>query len=379
MNNINLINIFSVIFITLNLRAAITSLGPLAHLIIDDYKISEASFGVLTSISLVAFGVFSIIAPMFARTKAMFISILLIGVGLFCRSFFGSFMLFFGMGLIGVGIAILNVLLPVFIKSWFKNVANMMSVYSFCLSVSAVIGVLGHYLLGVLNLRLVMFSYAIFVVFAIVSFFPHIKNNRLKKTKSVKFLQGFKEVLKVKKAWIITFQMGFQSAFYYTVVSFLPLFMQTKLNSHIAANLILLLQLLAVPSAYFVPRLFSKAKNKILYIFCICGLNIVGILLVLLSDNLYLMILASMCFAVPMGGIFGISLLFIASKTDKNKVVYLSAMAQSVGYMIAALAPFAFGLLKDFTKSYLFGEILLLVVAIVVLVLTKISNEIKHI
>lgn len=379
MRHINLINIMCVVFIALNLRAPITSLGPLAHLIIERYDISETSFGILTSISLIAFGIFSVVAPMFARTKAMFISLLLIGVGLFCRSFFDSTMLFIGMALIGVGIAILNVLLPVFIRSWFKNIGNVMSIYNLTISASGVLGVMGHYLLTFLSLGFVMFFYIVFVIFALISFFPHIKNNRFKKTKQTKFLQGFSQILKAKKAWIIAIQMGLQSAFYYTIVSFLPLFMQTKFSVDISANLMLLLQLCAVPSAYFATRAFVAVKNKNLYIFALCGLNIFGVILVLFSDNLYLMIVACIGFSIPIGGVFGMSLLFIASKTEKDKVVYLSAMAQSFGYLLAAIAPFVFGFLKDISGDYFYSEVMLLAISVLILVFTKISNEIKTI
>ena len=373
------INIMCVVLITLNLRASITSLGPLASQIIGEYGISEASFGILTSISLVAFGTFSIVAPMFARTKAMFISLILIGIGLFCRSFFGSYMLFVGMGLIGIGIAILNVLLPVFIKSWFKNVGNVMAIYSFSLSASGVIGVLGHYLLGVLNLSFVLFSYIVFVVLALIAFIPHIKNNRLSRSKKSNFLEGFRRVLSIKKAWVITIQVGLQSAFYYTIVSFLPLFMEAKLGEKVAANLMLLAQVMMLPAAYFVPRLYNVVKNQTLYVSIVCLLSVVGFVLIIFFDNLYCMILASFMLGIPMGGVFGMSLLFIAQKTSKDKVAYLSAMAQSFGYLIASVGPFIFGLLKDFSGSYLYGEWLLLVLAIIVLFLTKICSETKSI
>ncbi|HSH44658.1 MAG TPA: hypothetical protein VK966_02320, partial [Longimicrobiales bacterium] len=65
-----------------------------------------------------------------------------------------------------------------------------------------------------------------------------------------------------------------------------------------------------------------------------------------------------------LGGTFGLSLLFLVHRaTGPRSATTLSGMAQSVGYLVAAVGPVAFGLFHDLTGSWLV-PLLLLVLAL---------------
>lgn len=68
-------------------------------------------------------------------------------------------------------------------------------------------------------------------------------------------------------------------------------------------------------------------------------------------DNIYI---AIVCIGAPMGGVFGLALLFISQKSSSVMVATkLSAMVQGFGYLIAASGPFFIGLLHDHFESYI--------------------------
>src|SRR5699024_6969438 len=122
-------------FIAFNLRPAITSVGPLIGTIRDDVGFSNWSVAFLTSLPLIAFAIMSPLTPKlanrFTNEWALFIGLLMLVIGIGLRSISIVFFLFAGTLLIGLGIAICNVLLPGVIKEKFPlKIAVMTSVYT---------------------------------------------------------------------------------------------------------------------------------------------------------------------------------------------------------------------------------------------------------
>lgn len=113
--------ITGIIVTAFNLRPAITSVGPLLRFIRDDLGPSNWSAGLVASLPLIVFAIISPIAPKlgnrlsYERTMLYGLVVLLIGISI--RSISNISLLFAGTILVGVGIAILNVLLPGLIKN----------------------------------------------------------------------------------------------------------------------------------------------------------------------------------------------------------------------------------------------------------------------
>src|SRR5699024_9646402 len=128
-----------VIVIAANLRAPLTSVGPLISFIREDLVITHALAGVLTTLPLLAFALLSPFAPKIVNwigmEKTIFISLLILLIGIITRSLSGVLLLFFGTFLIGLAIAIGNVLLPAFIKYNFPlKIGIMTGLYSVSLN-----------------------------------------------------------------------------------------------------------------------------------------------------------------------------------------------------------------------------------------------------
>ena len=140
LNNIFLIA--GIIFIAFNLRPAITAVGPLISSIRSDMDLTNGMAGFLTTLPLLSFAVLSPVAPKLGQKpgneRTLWVGFVIFLIGILLRSYGESITLFAGTALIGVGIAICNVLLPSLIKHKFPDKAGIMtSFYTTAMSIFA--------------------------------------------------------------------------------------------------------------------------------------------------------------------------------------------------------------------------------------------------
>lgn len=110
-----------VLLIGANLRAGITSVGPVLADLRTDLALSSSTASALISVPLVAFAVLSPIAPAVARRygveRVLGGSLALLAVAIVVRSApWGTAALWVGTAGLGVAVAFLNVVLPVLVK-----------------------------------------------------------------------------------------------------------------------------------------------------------------------------------------------------------------------------------------------------------------------
>ena len=118
-----LLVLIGVLLIAGNLRAPITGIAPLLELIQADLSLSSTQAGLLTAMPLFIFAVVSLLAASMARkvglSRSLFIASVLIAIGVVLRVLGGATELFAGIGLLAIGIALGNVLLPSLVKRHF--------------------------------------------------------------------------------------------------------------------------------------------------------------------------------------------------------------------------------------------------------------------
>src|SRR5919112_1337895 len=109
-----------VLLIAVNLRVSFVSVGSVLANISSDLELSSAAAGFLTGLPLIAFAVFSPVAPAFASRlgldRALWMSLLILASGIVLRSLPVPGLIWVGTALIGLAIAFLNVLLPSLVK-----------------------------------------------------------------------------------------------------------------------------------------------------------------------------------------------------------------------------------------------------------------------
>lgn len=137
--------ILGIMFLSFNLRAPITAVGSIVDLIKNEYLLSSSGAGIITGLPLLAFAFISPIIPKISKkypySKLIIISLVVIFIGIYIRSYTNIQGLFLGTLLIGVGISTGNVLIPSIIKQHFANrVGLVTSLYIASMCIFAAIG-----------------------------------------------------------------------------------------------------------------------------------------------------------------------------------------------------------------------------------------------
>ncbi|MBT0741414.1 MFS transporter [Campylobacter lari] len=363
------INILVVITLALNLRAPITSIGPMIEYIQEHYKINSALAGMLTTLPLIAFGLISFFVAYFSQIKALFFALILIVFGEFIRSYWGNIGLFSGVFLIGASIAIANVLLPSFVKEKFaKNAYKIMGLYGSIIGLSSIAGVaLSLPLLKIFEVPQAMFFWVVLALIALIFYFPHLKNKRLlrPKKKSINKINLFLNLT----AWKVTIVMGLQSFLSYSLFAWLSVMISEKgFGIDFGSNVLLLSQIIGMPVAFLLPVVLSKLRThaKSFVIVLLGFLYVLSFILVFFCDVKLVLLLAAIFLGFASSGVFTISLLFIAIKSSNSFIAAkLSAMSQGIGYLIAAQAPWIIGMLHDSFGNFTLGFVMLIIVAII--------------
>ena len=127
------------------MRGPITCVGAVADEIISVLDIGYPAYGFLSALPIACFGLFCAAAPAMSKKYGLigtlFISLTLIFVGAIGRLLPIYSTMLVATGLIGVGIALLNVLLPVLLRDYFpNNIPLVMGVFTGFIGFSGSIG-----------------------------------------------------------------------------------------------------------------------------------------------------------------------------------------------------------------------------------------------
>lgn len=357
----SLLIILGIMFISFNLRAPITAVGSVVEMIQVEYALSNAVAGFITTLPLIAFAVVSPfvakISGKIGHAKTMMLGLFCILSGELVRSHTGAVGLFVGTGIIGIGIAIGNVIIPAIIKLHFsENVGIITSIYTsgMCVFAAAGAGISVPLAKGMhLGWKNALASWFILTCITILIWFPQMK----KKTPQVKSVQKDEKtssIWKSKLAWWVTLYMGTQSLLFYSLVAWLLTIIVSKgMSAGFAGNMALMFQLMAIPATLIVPTLCDRFRDQRLLTVVICLIYAIGMCVFLLGQSPIVIIAAIICMAIGMGGSISLSIAFISLRSpNPARASELSGMSQSAGYLLAALGPFVTGLVFDIKSSW---------------------------
>ncbi|MFA6662341.1 MAG: MFS transporter, partial [Bacilli bacterium] len=338
--------ILGIILIAFNLRPAITAVGPLVSLIRADMGLSNSAVGLITTLPLVAFAVFSPVAPQIARRvgneQTLFLGLLFLVGGILIRSLDVPILLFVGTILVGLGIAICNVLLPALIKERFpQKVGLMTSVYSTAMVIFAALasGISIPLAQGLsLGWQGTLRFWVILAALAIVVWLPQLhQSKQLLKQQDVKSLRH--GLLFSPLAWQVTFFMGLQSFCFYVTVAWLPeILCSYGLSISLAGWMLSLIQFISIPTTFIAPLLAERFPNQRKIIAVIGVLYLVGIGGLLVGRDIVLLTLSITLLGLGQGASVSLAFtLFVLRTENGQQAAELSGMAQSIGYLLAAI------------------------------------------
>lgn len=366
--------VLGILFISFNLRAPITAVGSIVEMIQTEYELTSAAAGFITTLPLIAFAVISPfvakISSKIGHSMTMMIGLVFILAGELVRSFTGVYGLFIGTAIIGIGIAIGNVIIPAIIKMYFSSKVGLItSIYTSGMCIFAAVGAgISLPLAKDLNLgwKNSLASWFLLTIITVLIWLPQV----IKKQNAT---QGSKKevsktsIWKSPLAWLVTLFMGTQSLLFYSLVAWLPKIVVSKgLTEQFASNMALTFQLMAIPATLLIPTLCDKFKNQKMLVIVTTVIYALGMVFFLIGQTTAMMIVAVVLMAIGMGGSISLSIAFISLRSpNSTKASELSGMSQSAGYLFAAVGPILTGAIFDATHSWTIP--LILFIALIVL------------
>ena len=352
----NLLFIAAIILVSLNLRAPIIGVGSLVSIIQKDLSLSGGIAGFLTTIPLLVFAVVSPLAGSIARRfgigRVLFISMLVVAVGIVLRSWCGSFGLFFGTVLLGIGIGVSNVLIPGVIKERFPDrIGAVTGIYASAMSLACAGAAAAAVPLAAAGLgwRGSLGVLAFLAVGAACVWMP---------------LRGFTArhdaahrhgtVWKSKTAWFCTLYMGTQAILFYSISAWLPSILAERgIDSVAAGTMASVYQLVAVPVNLAIPLVTGRFRDLRKLTFLIALTYFCGVLCLWLGRSAGILWLATVICGCATAATFSLCMTLIGLRThNSDDAAELSGMLQSLGYLIAAIGPVLYGKLFDLSGSW---------------------------
>ena len=379
-NKRNWLLVLAIILFASTLRAPLTKVGPVIDEIKSSLHLNHKVAGMLTTIPLLMFAITSpLVSKLTARftmSKTIFYAMITLMIGLCLRVVGGVELFLIGTLILGVAIAIGNVVLPSFVKWAFPlHIGIMTSLYSGTMNFTAGLGGGLSVPLASMSQLGYRLSLVFWVVFAVIAFvlwiFKLRENVNLEKLSShehkskTNTATGSVKVVNSKVAWLLALMMGFQSMIFYSVVTWVPsILMSRGLSPSLSGYLLMMNQFAQVPMTIVFPIIASKIKDQRLMILIISALFIVGFSL-FFTHSIVMLVLGMIISGLAMGAGFSLSMVFFSlrSRTHLGSIK-LSGFGQSVGYLIAALGPFLIGYLYDVSGSWVTGICTLLLMAI---------------
>lgn len=409
-----------ILLIAVTMRAPLTVVGPLLGVISGRFRLSGAEAGLLNALPLLAFAAFSPLAPRLARRIgtewALMLAVILLAAGVVIRSLPWAAALFGGTVALGAAIAVANTLLPALVKQHFPGRQGLLTgVYVATMGVGAAVASgVAVPLAGAVpgGWETALGCWALLAVPAAAFWFPQLPGAqragaRLRAGAGHGPAGGSRAAAGAQDpaggaqdpatggqqpagetgtrpasggtatrptarmpwrsglAWQVTVFMGLQSLGFYVMAAWLPSLLHSHGASAHAGGLMLSLFLAVnLVASLSVPQLIDRMAGQ-RAIACAgglcCAIGYLGLIVAPGAAVLWVIVAGA-----GTGCSFVLALSFLALRSPgPGQTAALSAMAQSVGYLVAAGGPVAFGFLRDVSGSWTPSLLLLLATALV--------------
>ena len=353
--------LFAVALLATTLRAPLAALGPLIGIIQADLRASGTFMGITAALPMLAFALFSPLAPKAARRfgmeRVLAASLALMIIGMICRSLGPSeSLLAGGTLLLAAAIAMGNVLLPALAK---RNLPDLVGLVVGTLSVAMA---LSSALAASVSVPLAEYmgwqwSLAVWLLPATVALCVWLTIARragAERPSENMLSDGLTgNIWRLRPAWCLSAFMGLQSLLFYSLVNFLPsMLMEKGIGNAAAGNYVALFQIGSLAGSLSVSFLFARINHRQWFNLSLSLIMLASIL------GLWLMPAGTAplwIFLVGAGtsGCFSATLMLsVFRSSDSHTAAALSCMAQTVGYSIAATGPLGMGMLYDVSGSW---------------------------
>lgn len=380
--------LIAIFLVSVNMRPAITSIGPMLDIIRDDLVLSNAQVSLLTALPVFCMGLFASLAPVLNRklglNRSMYLMLILIGSMTMLRGLYSNYLsLLVSAVIIGIAIAVMGPLLSAMIKQNFPDRStSVIGVYSFGMGVGSAIGA-GLTAIFFESTGSYPFSLGIWAVLTIIGILfwklstkgtMQVKQREQEKSDSGK--TGTLSPWRKKKAWLHLVFFGLQASSFFCIITwFVPVVTDAGMSLVQASMLLSLMMTIQILLNLLIPLLYERfPKRKFwLFLFLMMGLIAIGLLGTGIST---LMWVSAFFMAIPLAGLFPIALLFPLDATETAEDTNTwTAMMQTGGYLIAGFLPLLIAIIYDLTGNHQYTLLILAGLFAAMFVLTFLIGE----
>ncbi|MFJ2486084.1 cyanate transporter [Pseudomonas sp. NPDC087639] len=347
----------SIILVALNLRPSMAAIGPLLSAIRGDIALNFSVASLLTMLPVMAMGLamfFGIgISQRLGEQRTVLLSLLIIALATLSRLFVDSAAeLIVSAVLAGIGIALIQALMPALIKSHFpNNVALCMGLYVTSIMGGAALAAsfAPRVMVQTGSWRLGLAIWAALALLALVFWWLQrwqLPNAMTGVAKKESFFAN-------SRAWLLAIFFGLGTASYTCVLAWLaPYYVEKGWSEQSAGLLLGFMTAMEVISGLIVPPIANRSRDRRVVLMALLGLIITGFCGLTLSPQ-HLSLLWPCLLGLGIGGLFPMSLIVSLDHLDNpQRAGNLTAFVQGIGYLIAGLSPLLAGMARDQLGSF---------------------------
>jgi CP family cyanate transporter-like MFS transporter len=376
-----------IILIGANLRAPITSVGPILPDIQAALGLTGSAAGLLNAIPLLVFAVLSLIAPWFGRkygtARVLGAALLTIAAGTVLRSMPLDGAIWIGTLMLSAGIAFGNVLLPGLVKREFPEQAPAL-IGMYAAAMATIAGIASGVAVPIsrlpgFNWR---WSIGIWAMLALVTFIvwiPQLSGKQQDAAPPATLVKPPRSVWRHAIGWQVSLFFALHSFVFYAVIDWYSSYATSVgVSSGRAGTYLLVFQVVAVATNLGSASLIKRSRDQVALGFT-CGLLLLtGSAGLLLAPSWSLLWLISSGLGAGIAMVTSLSLFALRTR-NHHQAAQLSGMAQFVGYSGAALGPLLFGIVHDATGGWMSPLLMLSGCSVLVIIFASLAGRRLHI
>ncbi len=386
--------VLGLVLVAFNQRPSVASVPP----VLGRLGLGSTAESLLVTIPVLCFGIGALAGPFFRRVLGeelgVFVLLALLIAAVTTRAVFLGWALFPATIVIGLSIAVLNVLMPSFVKRRFPDrPGGMTSAYVAAATLGPAIAAgltvpVLHAAHGSVHIALGVWALPAVVALGVwapqlwagkartqaearetrdtvTSYQPGERNDD-----AAALGKRSKSMWGRPLAWQVMAYMGIGSLVFYGPLSWLPEIYQSRgLSAATSGYLLLVMNFVGMVGALTAPLFAGRVRDQRVAVIVAAGVTLAGFLGLLFAPNgqafFWMAVLG-----IGQGAQFGLAVLMIVLRSsDGHVAARLSGMAQSGGYLIAAAGPLVMGLLKSATGGWVIPIIFLILATVLGLIM----------
>lgn len=353
--------LLAIVLTGLNLRTAVTTVGPLLAELQRGLGLGPGVAGLLTTLPVICFAALGSVTPAlvrrFGEQHLVAGALVVMSVGLLARAVTGSIWVFLLMSVLALaGGAVGNVVLPALVKRHFpRRTGAVVAAYTTALAIGqaagAALAVPIARLAGEQGWRLGIGVWAALAVVAVLPWLPLLagRPDSADGTAAPPAVSG---LVRSKLAWSLTLFFAAQSAQAYIVFGwFAQFFRDAGVPAARAGLLAAFVSVLVIPVSLLAPSLAGRLRTQrpIVLVLTACSVTGYAGMLTAPTSVAWLWMLL-----VGIGlGLFPLALTLIGLRSrNATTTAALSAFVQGIGYVLAGTGPLLVGVLRGATGGW---------------------------